>query len=234
MKRILLAGLGLLALAAQPALAADRPLPYKAPPLDPPFNWTGCYIGANVGGAWAEKKFVTAGGGLDEGGHTASGWAGGGQIGCDYQFSSNWVIGIQGMWDWSNLTGSHVVTFLQPPSPFSTRVRSFGTVTGRIGYTLMPSTLLYGKAGVGWAQDRFDFNCGVGCFDSARGTRSGFDLGAGLEWMFMPNWSLWVEYDHMFLGDKTLTFTGTGLFQERIRQDLDKVLVGVNYRFGGR
>jgi len=229
----------------QAASAAD--MPTKAPIVKAPVavaisNWTGCYIGANGGGGWSEKKFTNAQG-LDEGSHTANGFAAGGQIGCDYQFAPQWVVGIQGMYDWAHLTGSNAsVAF--PLNTLHTTVRSFGTVTGRLGYLLNPTLLFYGKGGFAWADDRF-FCDGAGngaCLAqtgglgySASGTRSGWDAGVGLSWMFMPNWNVWVEYDHLGLGDKTLTFTsnnGNGFFfKEGIRQRIDKVLVGVDYRF---
>jgi len=114
MKKILLAGVaGIALVAGAPAHAADlrarRPQPPPPPPVVAPvpvFSWTGCYIGANIGGAWAHKDFSVNG--FDDGSHSASGIAGGGQIGCDYQFASNWLIGIQGMFDGADLTGDHI------------------------------------------------------------------------------------------------------------------------------
>src|ERR1044072_9919259 len=76
------------------ASAAD--LPRKAPPAPlppPPLTWTGCYIGANVGGAWGRFEVDGPFGGS---GHRRNGgFAGGGQFGCDYQFvGSGLVIGF--------------------------------------------------------------------------------------------------------------------------------------------
>jgi hypothetical protein len=63
-------------------------------------------------------------------------------------------------------------------------------------------------------------------------TRRGFDLGVGLAWMFAPNWDLFVEYDHMWLGSKTVLFNANNLpFFETIKQDLNQVIAGVDYRF---
>jgi len=44
-----------------------------------------------------------------------------------------------------------------------------------------------------------------------------------------------VEYDHLFMQDKTTTFTPVvgPVFSDRIRQDVDLVTVRVNYRWGG-
>ncbi len=66
-------------------------------------------------------------------------------------------------------------------------------------------------------------------------------VGVGAEYGFAPNWSFGVEYDHMFMQDKTYTFTNNGvagaagtLFgTDRIRQDVDLVTARINYRWGG-
>jgi outer membrane immunogenic protein len=60
-------------------------------------------------------------------------------------------------------------------------------------------------------------------------------VGAGLEYSFAPNWSAAVEYDHLFMGTQTRTFTTAAVFfsTDRIRQDVDLVTVRVNYRWGG-
>src|SRR6266702_2874932 len=167
MKKILLAGVaGIALVAGAPANAADlrvrRPPPPPPPPVVAPvpiFSWTGCYIGANVGGAWAHKDFRFT---FDEGSHTASGIAGGGQIGCDYQFAPNWLVGIQGMFDGADLTGDHIVL----DETFHTKVRWFGTVTGRLGFLVTPSFLIYGKGGVAFVGDSESFVCCDGGFAS--------------------------------------------------------------------
>jgi outer membrane immunogenic protein len=234
---------GCLVGAAPLAYAADMgpaPMPAKGPmaPQIVASTWTGCYLGGNIGGGWAHKDFTDSFSGFNDGSHTASGIAGGGQIGCDYQFATSWVIGIQGMWDAASLTGDNVITG-DPHDTVHSKVRSFGTVTGRVGYLLMPQLLFYGKGGFAWADDRFNCNGDVsgGCYPgwSASGTRSGWDAGVGLSWMVAPNWDLWIEYDHLGLGTKTVTFTpdnGIGHpFNEDIKQSVDKVLVGFDYRF---
>jgi outer membrane immunogenic protein len=229
MKKILVAGIAAAASCGAPALAAD--LPVKAPARAyvapaPVFTWTGCYIGANVGGGWSHKSFDFEG--FDEGSHSADGWVGGGQIGCDYQFANNWLIGIQGMWDGASLKGSNTVP-LFPNETWTTKIRSFATVDGRLGYLFNPATLFYGKAGIGWVNDQFTFTNGS-FSSSANNTRSGFDLGVGLSWMFAAHWDFFVEYDHIFLGTKDVTFPGLPV-DAQIKQNFDKVLVGIDYRF---
>ena len=67
-------------------------------------------------------------------------------------------------------------------------------------------------------------------------TRWGGTIGVGLEYGFAPNWSAGVEYNHLFMQDRTTTFTtpaGVLFGNDRIRQDVDLVTVRLNYKFGG-
>ena len=101
MKKLVLAGISMVALAAalQPAAAADLPVAYRAPQNYVIFTWTGFYFGAHGGGAWGRKDATTAPlvvGGVLVGppGNTLdiSGGLAGGQIGANYQAGSgSWV-----------------------------------------------------------------------------------------------------------------------------------------------
>src|SRR5688572_20712353 len=189
MKRTVLAGLAAATLVANYASAAD--LPVKAPPPAPApvYAWTGCYIGGNVG--WARAKTEVTFDGLDDFSRSADGFAGGGQVGCDYQFASNWVIGVQGMVDATSIEVDRV-SVLFPANTIHAKVRGFATVTGRIGYTFTPAFLFYGKFGWGGYRTRLTVNDTVTGAElaSASRTQSGFDVGVGAEWMFTRNWSL--------------------------------------------
>ncbi len=240
MKKCLLTSVaGVALVAGASAHAADLQPRYQPPPpvvAPAPFvSWSGCYVGANIGGAWAHKDFSSFDK-FDEGSHSATGMTGGGQIGCDYQFASNWLIGIQGMFDGADLTGDNVLPD-DPDGTFHTKVHWFGTVTGRLGFLVNPTFLVYGKGGIAFVGDNHSFTStdSLGNASTGNFTRTGWDAGGGFEWMFLPSWSLWVEYDHMGFGTKTENFLfndGSFAFQENVKQSVDKVLVGINYRFG--
>jgi outer membrane immunogenic protein len=151
-------------------------------------------------------------------------------IGCDYQFASNWLIGIQAMFDGADLTGDHIFG----DETFHTKVHWFGTVTGRLGFLVTPSFLIYGKGGVAFVGDNHFLTEDSSFASTGDFTRTGWDAGVGLEWMFLPSWSVWLEWDHMGFGDRNETFVfPDGDFRvENVKQSVDKVLVGVNYRFG--
>jgi outer membrane immunogenic protein len=241
MKKILLASVATVALCSASVFAADMPV--KAAPPAPVVNWTGCYIGGNFGGAWAHKSNLeinSEGTPVNDplGSHTASGWAGGGQIGCDYQFNNNWVIGIRGMYDGADLTGNNLTGHFLAGDTFHTKVSSFGTAVAKIGYLLNPTLELYGLAGLAWVRDHhWESDITYGTFANANVTRTGYDVGVGLSWMFAHNWDLFLEYDHMGFGTKSVTLIGTPpgctafCTIDNIKQTVDKVLVGVDYRF---
>jgi outer membrane immunogenic protein len=85
------------------ASAADLPrkAPAYMPPPPPAFTWTGCYIGGNVGGAWANVEVTDVPTSFTAS-HSNSGFAGGGQIGCDYQMGA-WVVGIRNRFDGTSI-----------------------------------------------------------------------------------------------------------------------------------
>jgi outer membrane immunogenic protein len=229
----LLASTSLALGAGQDALAADmRPAPvYKAPVAPAPVAvtpWTGCYIGGNVGWGRAKNKFSRPSDGANDGFHTADGFVGGGQVGCDYQFAGNWVIGAQGMFDWTDLKGEHQA-LLNLGHIWHSRVSWFGTATARLGVTFVPTVLAYVKGGAAWVRNEYQETGTV--FRTADVTRSGWTVGGGLEWMFAPSWSVFAEYNFMDFGSKRVSFT-PGTFSQTIDQkNLQTVLVGVNYRF---
>jgi len=232
MKKVL-SGLAITTLLGSYAYAADMRVKAPPPPPPPMYSWTGCYIGGNVG--WAEVEARVTINGFRDFGRSANGIAGGGQIGCDYQFASNWVIGVQAMFDATSIDASRV-SVLFPANTFNAKVRGFGTIAGRLGYTITPAFLLYSKFGWGAYKTDLTLNntvTGVEIANASR-TQSGFDLGVGGEWMFAPNWSLWIEWDHIFAQDKSFFFPnlGVGGTTADIRRDFDKVLVGINWRFG--
>ena len=119
-----------------------------------------------------------------------------------------------------------------------TNVDAFGLFTGQVGYAIN-NVLLYVKGGAAVTSNTYRVNNFVGgALAGVTGddTRWGGTIGAGLEYAFAPNWSVGVEYNHLFMQDRTSTFTipgGAFFGTDRIRQDVDLVTARLNYRFGG-
>ena len=246
MKKLLLGIVGVIALAA-PASAADLAArPYvKAPAMIAAvYDWSGLYIGANGGWGSSHKcwDFVDAGGAFvaRDGCHNATGGTAGGQLGFRWQ-SGAWVFGVEGQGNWADLKGRSLGAF-NPAVTAESQMGSFGLFTGQIGYAFN-NVLLYVKGGAAVATDRYrvlDTATNVELTNRESDTRVGGSIGAGLEFGISPNWSAGIEYNHLFMGDRTYTFISNGIaapigttFRERISQDADLVTVRVNYRWGG-
>jgi outer membrane immunogenic protein len=248
MKKVLLGAVGLIAAMgfAAPASAADLSVPYvKSPVMIPAlYDWSGLYIGLNAGGGWSNKcwDLVNNGGAViapfREGCHDASGGLAGGQMGYRWQ-AANWVFGFEVQGDWASLKASNASLF-----PFAvattnqSKINSFGLITGQAGYA-WNNVLWYVKGGAAVVDDRYTglVTATNAALDGTTNTRWGGTVGTGIEYAFAPNWSVAVEYDHLFMGNQTLNFTSstTGGFtrSDSIKQDMDIGTVRVNYRWGG-
>ena len=243
MKKLLLGTVALFALAA-PASAADlgaRPYTKAPPPMVAAiYDWSGFYVGANGGWGSSHKCWDFAPAGviaISEGCHDATGGVAGGQIGYRWQ-SGTWVFGLEGQGDWADLKGSNASTLFPGIFTNQSKIDAFGLFTAQIGYA-WNNVLFYVKGGGAVTADRFRvFSTPTGLLvaNTNDDTRWGGTVGAGLEFGFAPNWSAAIEYDHLFMQDRTYTFndtTGAFFSTERIRQDVDLVTVRVNYRWGG-
>jgi outer membrane immunogenic protein len=232
MKKLLLGTVALVALGATvPALAADLAArPYtKAPAYAAPiYNWTGFYIGGHIGGAFGGNNSFAGVSNNNDGR-----FLGGVQVGADYQFAPNWVLGVEGQYSWLGSNNNSVAfTNLGTAYAFTNNERALGSVTGRLGYTWGPA-MLYVKGGYAYS-DNTQTLTSVGApvaFTLDRGHRDGYTVGAGLEYMFAQNWSAKAEYMYYDFGSSRfvtpVAFAPLGSF----RNDDHTVKVGLNYRF---
>jgi outer membrane immunogenic protein len=228
MKKILL-GVAALAAFAGPAFAADMPARTysKAPVYSAPavvYNWTGFYIGGHVGGAFAGDNTF---------GSSDARFLGGVQGGFDYQFAPNWVVGAEAQYSW--LTGGSNNGVLFPGGSLVTSKNDqLGSVTGRLGYTWGPA-LLYAKGGYAW-RDNSNIGASIAgtpaAFTTDGNHKDGYTVGAGLEYMFAPNWSAKAEYQYYNFGKTSFTSGPADIVGVSSRNDEHTVKVGVNYRFG--
>jgi len=226
MKKILLATVAVVALGATvPALAADlgaAPRTYtKAPPYAQPiYNWTGFYIGGHIGGAFS---------GGDNSLQGDSRFLGGIQGGADYQFANNWVLGVEAQYSWMS-NNNNGVTF--PGGVLVTsNSNQLGSVTGRLGYSFGPA-LLYAKGGYAFKDGDHLIVAGAPFgFTTTGNTRDGYTVGAGLEYMFAPNWSAKIEYQYYNFGSTTFLTGPAGVIGARFNDDEHTVKAGLNYRF---
>jgi outer membrane immunogenic protein len=242
MRRILIGATILALTAAPPSFAAD--LAVKAPPMlsmVAPFSWTGCHIGGHVGGAFTEDTATNALG--DSRSHNSSGFVGGGQIGCDYQFAPGWVVGVEGRAAWASLKGSsagtvrNLATGVIVPAQVTVTNDFLASATARLGYSFADRWLLYVKGGAAWTNEKVDFafvtTRGIAVDPSTSTTRTGWTVGSGVEWAFAPNWSTTLEYDYYDFGSKGLTLTDPNatVTISSFKDTIHAVTVGANYHF---
>lgn len=229
-----------------PSFAADMPV--KAPVAAPrPFSWSSCYLGGNMGTGWGRARltdtstgnffFPTTGNFAPTGssvGINSVGGIGGGQIGCDYQFANNWVIGLAGDFSFANIQNEVADPFFTGKVPgggssfiqLKDQTQWLASATARLGYAF-DHVLLYGKGGAAWSRNRYTIEnlqswgptfgfCGTTgaggiitavspCNPTGASTLSGWTAGGGIEWAVTDHWSAGVEYDHYGFGTKTVT-----------------------------
>lgn len=251
MKKFLIAAAGVVVFAA-PALAADMAPRYtKAPPMvaPPVYDWSGFYVGVNGGGGssrdcWSLTNLfgVAVNPSASEGCQNATGGTVGGQVGYRWQASS-WVFGLEAQGNWADFKGSNANTLVPAFIADQTKVDAFGLFTGQVGYAVN-NVLFYAKGGAAVTDNKYNnlilvaagpFAAGQ-AFSQGTDTRWGGVAGVGIEFGFAPNWSVAVEYDHLFMGNASVVFPPTNIAVGRtdtIGQDVDMGTVRLNYRFGG-
>jgi opacity protein-like surface antigen len=138
------------------------------------------------------------------------------------------VAGVRAMFDASDMEETAPNLF-NPAFTLHSKVSSFGTATARLGVLTNPQLLLYLDGGAAWARTkRYEDLAGVFQW-SMDGSSTGWVIGAGVEAKFAPNWSFFLEYNHIDFGT-TASAHSLGS-PSLIKQDFDTVVVGLNYRF---
>jgi outer membrane immunogenic protein len=258
MRKILFAQAAVLAVTLTgPADAADLPMKSEVPYVAPRFSWTSCYLGGHLGGGRGSKAMTDPvflvqenliGAGTTTGINTATtsptGAVIGGEIGCDYQFASNVVIGIEGTASGSTMKGTKIISLVDSPPDVAlvqANTDFLVSVTGRIGYAF-DNVLLYGRGGFAMAGDKYNVSGG-----SVAGNGTPFDFlgvenrigwvaGGGVDWAFSRHWSMNVEYDYYQFGTKRVLMADqisqlSGLVD--VKQNVQVVKVGLNFHIWG-
>lgn len=233
MKKLLLGSVAILALAVPLAAnAADLPAApvYKAPVMVPQvLNWTGFYIGVNGGGGWGRSQFDFPAAGTTTGSFDTSGGLVGGTAGYNWQTGA-FVLGIEGDVDWANIKGSAPCP--NPAFTCQTADSWLGTARARLGWTPSNNVLLYATGGAAFGDIKASVAGGPPFFPGQSATNVGWTAGAGIEFMFAPNWSGKIEYLHVDLGSFTCGITNcSNLSTANVKFNADIVRAGLNYHF---
>jgi outer membrane immunogenic protein len=240
MKKLLAAAAAAAALAGAHALAADLPVKapvYKVPPAVMAYNWTGCYIGLNGGGAWQQTDNtlsinndpvtgyfnpvavpgVAASG---TGSLRSNSFTGGVQIGCNYQ-AQNVVWGIETDLNYLRQSASFGGRLSYANgSPYFLNVSDdkhwLYTLRGRVGFAA-GRALLYLTGGLAVTKFKFEQTFSEPPFTPTPETASiskiklGFTVGAAAEAALWDNWTGKVEYLYARFSSETASGTLSAL-----------------------
>jgi outer membrane immunogenic protein len=266
MKKLSLGSVALVALGlgVPAANAADMRVAAYAPPPPPAYTWSGCYVGASAGTSYGTSQHIanagstfnapgTVGNVIPAGTNitdsfNVSGFIGGGQAGCNWQWGV-WVFGIEGDGSATNKSGQDFERPLVPlggaGSAFfisETQERWLVTARAKLGLTgwgwFGDKTLLYVTGGGAWAKidaSEWDTRAPQAFAHQESNIRSGWTVGAGLEYALGYGWSVKSEYLYVQFDDYT-TFTSppfnTGIVSPRTVKLNDHIFrAGMNYKF---
>jgi outer membrane immunogenic protein len=228
--------------AADLSARAPAPPPIYVPPV---YNWTGFYVGGNLGADFSNISLTDANNNTFPSSLSGA-FLGGGQAGVNYQFGGGVVIGAEAMFDWIPVT-KNTITALNGASTASVTInnRWLMLATGRLGYA-WDRVLVYGRAGgafVGGSAPSLTVTS-PGAISavplSGPSSNWGWTAGAGVEWAFYGNWSARAELDYIRFAGQTFTTPPTAPFpvtSDSITFNGSNTVnvlftAGLNYKFG--
>ena len=235
------------------ASAADLgAVPYSKTPayIVPEYNWSGGYVGGNVGYGWgrsSDTSGLSAGGALfsDTASSNMNGVLGGAQIGYNSQIQ-NWLVGLEADFQGTGQSSDHsftcpagVCTGAALPVTLRQQLDFFGTVRARAGLVVTPTVLLYATGGLAYGQ--VDANTTLVGATRSPNYNPGWTVGGGVEAAMGGGWSAKVEYLYLDLGrvsgvspSAVVSPSGVlliGSFNSRVTDNI--VRAGFNYNFSG-
>jgi outer membrane immunogenic protein len=238
-----------IALAAGSAKSADLPVKappaYKVPTTSLTYNWTGFYVGGNVGYGWGHNDpgpidfYSPVGvfaGSIPGISSKTQGVIGGGQAGYNQQFG-NMVLGLEGDISGTGIKGS--VTDTINGYTATSNIDWLATGRGRAG-VVFGRTLVYGTGGVAVASVKIKLDDSyppVVVSTTSTQTHVGWTAGAGVEMAIWSNFSLRAEYLYVDLGTKQYNHYEPSppgwpqiSYNNSVKANI--VRVGLNYMFG--
>jgi len=222
MKRLALAGMALTAATAAtaPVLAADLPQSpapaYEAVPApQQTIDWSGIYVGGNLGWNFANFDNQSGGTSLSTG---ANGVGGGLYTGYNFQVTPNVVVGAEADFSLTDLEESRTNggINLESKSNWNSNIRA------RVGYSF-DRYLVYGAGGLALADLEVSGNG-----DSDSTTALGWTVGAGGEAAITNNLSARLEYVYQDFGSQDFNLNGTGVSSEFSNS---QIRMGLGYKF---
>lgn len=231
------AAAALLVASIAPALAQAPPPP--PPPMAPMMtgvNWSGFYLGANLGGGWGESSHTFSPAGTSTGSFNVRGPLGGGTIGFNWQLNPSWVLGVEGDLDGAGIGGHTNCPATVAGGALCRTSNSWdGTARLRLGVAPGAGNMLWfitGGAAFGDVNAAVD---GAGRIRAST-TNVGWTAGAGGEYRITPAWSVKLEYRFTDLDSVSYGCpAGICVAAQTAKAKYDSnnaILAGVNFHFG--
>ena len=247
-------------LLATPALAADMAVKVPAPPPPVASDWTGFYVGGDVGMRSTRTElstnaafFLPAFSIIGPASATTQPMDGtafrlGGYAGYNWQFAPTWVAGLEGDAGWANKTVTLNGVFLpggafampgEASASLATRATWDASARARLGYLVTPWTMAYVTGGAAWLHFDSTATCGILICGlptvtlSNSSTKAGWTIGGGIETRLWGNWLARAEYRYADFGTATYNNSALGLvaiYDEKVRTHT--ALFGLAYKFG--
>jgi outer membrane immunogenic protein len=254
-RKLSILGASLAALCSTAVLAADLPVT-PPPPVYVPYSWTGIYLGINLGlggdrfqypfsvSVPAIATFASGNASI-----TSSGIIGGGQIGYNWEFGNNVVLGFETDFDGAGIRGKATANLngiALGAVPFGaaiqagSRINYIGTVRGRLGYA-WDRFLVYGTGGFAYGQVNSAISASaaagggaIAFTDSQNSSRTGFAVGGGFEYALTNNLTVKTEYLYVNLGTNNILNQNLfGVVGVNVNQktQVNIARAGINYKF---
>lgn len=265
-QRASILALAAILLGAAPAAAADL----AARPGTPGFDWAGFYAGLSAGGErlghqWKTSMLSSPAFGVDGSSTSAFDHGAlrlGGFLGYNFKFKDNLILGVEA--DVAGLAGGGKTIAGIPGDIFNQRLAIIGggavgpladrtrvetkwngSLRGRFGVLVTPTTLLYGTAGLTLADTRYGIDCaGPGALNNAASfctralsgstdsVRLGATVGAGVEAVLAGNWLVRAQYRYSDYGTRSISFfSGTDRVNAKVRSESNLAEIGIAYKF---
>lgn len=179
-------------------------------------RWTGFYLGGTLGYGWGDGR--TSG---DIGSFP---FEQSGTIGTIYA-GYNWQLGRTVLGLEADIgTGDFGTSETTPSGALKSSLNALGSFRGRAGFLVSPALLIYGTAGLAWADMDFQM---VG--DKARSeTFFGYQVGIGAELMVSNNVTLRLEALHTGFDSERVVHSG---MTNGFEPDFDTVRAGISFKF---
>jgi len=198
-------------------------------------DWNGFYFGLSGGAGSATATNTYGASSMPAPTITPGGWLAGGQIGYNWQYGNNAVVGLEASADYAALSGTSTSTF-DPGGghPITTATNTqtldeLGEFRAKVGFAAGP-VMPYITGGVAFGRGTLSVAGGPYATGSASHTFTGWTAGGGAEVAFGQHWSVRADYSYVDLGTQSFMVPGPG-GGTNVHLTASVVTGGLNFRW---